>query len=297
MNPRGRAELLLFGTTFLWAGTFVVVKLGLSEVSPVLLVALRFTLAGALLFLLFPKEILTIRADQVGPGVILGGLLFIGFALQTIGLKDTTASKSAFITGLMVIFTPLFQLGIEKRPPKRGNLGGILIVTAGLWLLTRPTGSAEPGSGFNIGDALTLGCAAVFGLYLVMLDVISKRQDPLPLTFLQMIGSAAFAWAILPFLETPVWHPTLWGIGMLLYLSILANLVSGYIQTRYQRDTTPTRAALIFTIEPVWASILGAVILGETLGPAGILGGILIIAGVLVSQLSDRQAEGRSGPD
>lgn len=108
MTRRGRAELYLFATTFIWGGTFVAVKLGVVDLSPVLFVALRFSLAAGLLFLFGIKRILKTDRALVWKGSLLGFLLFLGFTLQTVGLKYTTASESAFITGLMVIFTPSF---------------------------------------------------------------------------------------------------------------------------------------------------------------------------------------------
>lgn len=286
-TPRGRAELFLFATTFIWGGTFVAVKLGLGDLSPVLFVALRFSLAVPVLLSFSPKQILKIDRVLLWKGSLLGSLLFLGFALQTVGLTDTTASKSAFITGLMVIFTPFFQFAIEKRAPKPANLAGVAIVTAGLWFLTSPSGGSPPGIGFTWGDALTLLCAAVFGLYIVLLDLFSKDAEALPLTFLQMLTPAVLGWLVLPLLETPVWRSTPNAIAVLLFCALLGNVLSNYIQTRYQRDTTPTRAVIIFTIEPLWASILGYWMLQEVIGYGGVTGGAMIIAGILVSELSD----------
>jgi drug/metabolite transporter (DMT)-like permease len=282
MTLRGRAELYLFGTTFFWGGTFVVVKFGLADISPVLLVALRFSLAAVVLLLLGARRILRIDRTLFWKGSLLGFLLFLAFTLQTIGLKGTTASKSAFITGLMVIFTPFFQFAIEKRPPRPGNFVGVVIVTAGLWLLTSPSGSA-----ITRGDFLTLLCAAVLGLYIVMLGRISKGADPFQLTFLQMIPPALLGWITVFSFETQVWNPTLAAIGVVAYCALLGNIVCGYVQTRYQRDTTPTRAVIIFTIEPLWATLLAYTALGEVIGYWGMAGGILIIGGILISEFSD----------
>jgi drug/metabolite transporter (DMT)-like permease len=284
---RGRAELFLFATTFIWGGTFVAVKLGLGDLSPVLFVALRFSLAALVLLPLSFKRILKIDRALLWKGCLLGSLLFLGFILQTVGLTDTTASKSAFITGLMVIFTPFFQFAIEKRAPKFANLAGVAIVTAGLWFLTSPSSGGPSGTGFTWGDGLTLLCAAGFGLYIVMLDLFSKGEEALPLTFLQMLTSAVLGWLTLPWLESPVWHPTPNAVAVLLFCALLGNVLSNYVQTRYQRDTTPTRAVIIFTIEPLWASILGYWVLREVIGYGGMAGGAMIIAGILISELSD----------
>jgi drug/metabolite transporter (DMT)-like permease len=286
VTKRHTAELILFAATFIWGGTFVIAKLGLEDISPLLLNALRFTIATLLFFVLFPKHLHQMSQDTFYKGGILGLLLFLGFATQTVGLQYTTASKSAFITAMFVVFTPFFQLVIEKRRPYATNLLGIVTVSVGLWFLTAPSGE-----GFNRGDGLTLLCAIVFGLYIVALDIISKKHDLVHLTFLQVFFCAAVSWVGVGLLEIPVFKSTpnaFWSLG---YLAILATVVTTYVQTRFQRDTTPTRAAIIFTIEPVWAAILGYVLLEERLGMLGALGAGLIIAGILISELSDNRDE------
>ncbi len=278
MTKKTRAELLLFATTFIWGGTFVVVKWGLGDLSPLLLNAFRFSIAALLLFIFFPRHILQTDRDTLYKGNLLGLLLFLGFATQTLGLQYTTASNSAFITGMMVIFTPFFQVVVEKRMPQPTHLLGIAIVLVGLWFLTSPYGA-----GFNRGDGLTLLCAMIFGLYIVILDIVSKGYDILHLTFVQILVSAALGWVCAAMFEMPYLRLTLDLIWVLAYLSVLATLLTTYVQTRFQRDTTPTRAVLIFTVEPVWAGILGALLLQEQLGLLGMVGGGLIIAGILAS--------------
>lgn len=282
MTAKGRAEWFLFATTFIWGGTFVIIKQGLADLSPLLMVSIRFTLASLVLFPFCIGGLLRADRKSIFWGCVLGLLIFAGFLLQTIGLKETTTSKSAFITTMMVIFTPLFQLILLKRRPRWGNFMGVIIVSAGLWFLTAPSGG-----GLNRGDLLTLLCAIVFGLFIVLLDWTTRRYDFLLMTFLQIATPALCGWILLPFFEQPIFRPTQTALFALGYTSILATVATGYIQTRYQRDTTPTRAALIFTIEPVWAAILGFIFLQETMGKGGILGGGLIIGGILFSELSE----------
>jgi drug/metabolite transporter (DMT)-like permease len=182
----------------------------------------------------------------------------------------------------MVIFVPLLQFVIERRLPKIGNIVGVVIVAAGLWFLTSPVGA-----GLNAGDALTLVCALLFAVYIVYLDVISKEMTPMQLVFLQMFCTAMYALIATLAFETPVFHWSGEGIAALLYLTFLATLVTTYVQTRFQKDTTPTRAVVIFSIEPVVASLMAALILGERMGTLGVFGGALIVGGVLISELSD----------
>jgi drug/metabolite transporter (DMT)-like permease len=288
VTAKGRAEWLLFATTFIWGGTFVIIKEGLADLSPLMMVSVRFTLATLILLPFCMKTLFRADRKSILWGLLLGFLIFAGFFLQTLGLKETTTSKSAFITTMMVIFTPLFQLILLKRRPKWGNLVGVILVSIGLWFLTAPSGG-----GLNRGDLLTLLCAIVFGLFIVLLDWTTRRYDFLLMTFLQIVTPAICGWILLPFVEQPLFRPTQAALFALGYTAILATVVTGYIQTRYQRDTTPTRAALIFAVEPVWAAILGFLFLQESLGRWGMFGGGLIIGGILFSELSETMmAEG-----
>jgi hypothetical protein len=125
VTTRTRAEAALLATTLIWGGTFAVVKIGMRDVSPLLLIAVRFLIGGALMVVLFGRRILPLTGQAILKGSILACFLFLGFVTQNIGLTITTASKSAFITGMMVVFVPLLQIVIERRPPKVGNVVGV----------------------------------------------------------------------------------------------------------------------------------------------------------------------------
>lgn len=281
MTNKTFAELVLFGTTFIWGSTFIAIKWGLESLSPLLFLAIRFSIAALLFALFFGRSLRTITWSTVKAGALLGCLLCLGFALQTVGLEWTTASKSSFITGLMVVFTPLVHFAMGRSRPTRGNLGGVAVVTLGLWLLTDPTGGS-----FNRGDVLTLLCAAVFATYIVMLDRLSPDHPVLPLTFVQIAVTALLSWAGAGALETVRVAPTATALWTTAYLAVAATILTGYVMTRYQRDTTPTRAAIIYSVEPVWASAMAALVLGERLTPVGMVGAAIILCGVLLSSLS-----------
>lgn len=282
MKKRTKAELYLLLCTLIWGGTFVVVKQGLENSPPFLYIAIRFGLATLLFIPFVLKHLRSISKEAILGGIVLGVLLWIGFATQTVGLQFTSASKSGFITGLLVVFTPIFQIIIEKRLPKKGNVIGVILVVIGLYFLTSPAGAH-----FNIGDSLTLVCAAFFGLYIVYLDVFSKKHSFLILAFIQFVVSA-FLSAICSYFYEPL--EIKFTSNMLLglaYLTILATVFTLTIQTKYQKDTTPTRAAIIFSLEPVIAAFFAFMVLGEIIGGGGILGGGLVVAGLLISELSD----------
>lgn len=282
MSTRTKAELFLLSCTIIWGGTFVVVKQSLADVSPLFFIAIRFSLATVLFVSFSARSLRQINKRTLQGGLALGVMLFLGFATQTVGLQYTTASKAGFITGLLVVFTPIFQIMIERRLPKTGNVIGVILVVIGLFFLTSPEGSE-----FNVGDGLTLLCAAIFGLYIVFLDIYAKEHDPLQLSFLQFVVTAVLAAIASPLFESIRCSLTPGFIASLAYLTILATVYTLTIQTRYQKDTTPTRAAIIFSVEPVFAAIIAYLALGERIGSLGVLGGIIVVSGLLISELSD----------
>jgi len=282
LTSRTRAESYLLSITIIWGSTFVLTKFILENASPFVYVALRFFLASLIVAVIFFQRLRTISKDGVAKGVVLGVLLFFGFMLQTIGMKYTSASKSAFITGLMVVFTPIFQLIIERKAPKIGNIIGVVFVASGLFLLTSPKGSE-----FNIGDALTLMCAVLFSIYTVYLGIYGKDHDPAHLTFVQFVSTAILAAVAIPFLETSYLNLTFSFLLNLAYLAVLPTVVALYIMAKYQKYTTPTRSAIIYSMEPPFAAIFAFFIICERIGMMGIMGGIMILAGLIMSELSD----------
>jgi drug/metabolite transporter (DMT)-like permease len=279
---RTRAEIYLLAMTVIWGSTFVLTKITLENASPFVYISLRFIIASFLFSVLFIKKLRSIPKDAVFKGAVLGVFLFLGFMTQTVGLKYTTSSKSAFITGLSVVFTPFFQILIERKLPKIGNVIGVILVAAGLYLMTSPEGG-----GLNIGDGLTLICAVIFSLYIVYMDVFGKLHEPAHLTIMQFLTTSVLALAAIPFLEVPYLAINNSFLLILFYLAVMPTVVALYILTKYQRYTTPTRSAVIYSMEPPIATIFAFFIVGERLGFLGLLGGMFILFGLIVSELSD----------
>lgn len=294
---RIKAELILFLITIIWAGTFVTIKPTLNFISPLLFVTIRFLIAAIVLTLIYREKLLQIPKATFKMGSILGLFLFVGFVVQTIGLKYTTATKSALITGTFVVFTPLLQVFVEKKPIKTGSIIGVILVFAGLIFLSSGESNLielfkSIGSDFNIGDFLTLICAIFFAGYIVYLDVISDKTDFNHVVWIQivvtLIGSFFLMFSFNQIgIEKIKVELNSQVILTILYTSIFATIITTFLQTKYQKYTTPTRAAIIFTSEPLIASILAYLILNETIGIFGLIGGALIIIGVLTSELFD----------
>jgi drug/metabolite transporter (DMT)-like permease len=282
MSTKARAELMLFVITCIWGSTFAIGKMVLEQVSPLQMMVVRFGIASFLFLLFGWKRIFPMSLKAVGKAAFLGILLFLGFTAQTIGLRWTTASKSAFITGMLVVFVPILQVVVERKPPKIGNVVGVIAVAVGLWFLTAPQGGS-----FTVGDGLTLLCAILFAGYVIYLDMISADMTALQLTAMHLITVGILSFFGLMMFGSFSIAVDGRGWAILAYLTLFSTVLSTLIQTRFQRDTTPTRAAVIFTIEPVVAAILAYLLLHDVLGVAGVAGGGLIVAGVLLSELSE----------
>jgi drug/metabolite transporter (DMT)-like permease len=292
-------ETMLMMNTLIWGATCVIIKSALMDVSPLLFISLRFFTATLILLPFAFKIFRNINRQIFRDGVFLGLLYFIGFTTQTVGLKYTTATKSAFITGTFIIFTPVFQVLIEKRPPAKRVLLGILLALTGLIFLTSKGDSllgvfSEISESFNIGDFLTLLCALFFALYLVYLDIITKRNDYKPLVFLQ-IAVTGILGLLFSFLfngweiETIEFSFSSSLLFAVLYTSIFATVLTTTIQTKYQKFVTPSVAGIIFSFEPIFAAVFAFFVLNEKISNFGLVGCVLIFAGLLVSEVLNRK--------
>jgi drug/metabolite transporter (DMT)-like permease len=161
-------------------------------------------------------------------------------------------------------------------------VAGVVLVTVGLYFLTSPAGSQ-----FNLGDGLTLICALSFGFYIVYVDIFSQECEPAQLTFVQFVTTAAFAAiSFLLFEKFRLSWTVSFTIGIA-YLAVFATVVAIFVQARFQKDTTPTRSAVIFSVEPVIASVFAYFLLDERIAKLGLLGAALILCGVIVSEFSE----------
>jgi len=279
-----KADLSLILVSAIWGATFVVVKRALDDATPFAFLAMRFTLAALLLAWPLRKAIFPFNPREALAGGVLGVFLGGGFAFQTVGLLYTTPSRSAFITGLYVVGVPVLAALLRLRGFNAASLGGVGLALAGLYLLTG-MGSAADGAGLGRGEILTLCCAATFAAHIVSTDVYSRRHDTRALTFWQVATAALISFPLAGLAESPRVQPTASLAGAVLITAVLATALTVAIQTHVQAWTSPTRVAIIFTMEPVFAALTSYIVEGERMTAVSAAGAGLILAGMLVSEI------------
>lgn len=268
--------------TVIWGSTFVVVKNALAGVGPFEFVFLRFLIGFVALFALFHGRLRSFGRAEWRAGGIIGVFLFLGYALQTTGLQLTTASKGGFITGLSVLLVPVIAFLFLHQRVSRGVLLGLALAPIGLYLLSF---SGFGAASFGFGDLLVLGCAFAFAGHIVSISAYAPRYDPVGLSIVQVGVVAALSGLGALLVERPLLVPPPPSTLAALYTGLLATAVVLGVQNSIQRFTTPVHTALIFSLEPVFAAIFAYQIDGETLGPRGILGGAIILAGMVVAEI------------
>jgi len=291
----GEGALLL--ATIIWGGTFVIIKESLNDISPMLFITLRFSLAAVILLPIFFIKRKSFSRKLLLSGMLLGLFLLLGFSTQTVGLKFTSATRSGFITGTMVVFVPILQLIIKKRSPTKGAIAGTVLVFLGLSFLSSGGNSiftlfSELGANFNFGDFMTLLCAVFFAFQIVYIDIISRKYDFWLLTFTQLATVSVLGiFATLLFDVTSIENikliPTDYLLFGILYTGLLATLINIAIQTKFQKEVTPTKAGIIYSFEPLFAALFAFFLLNEKITNFGVIGGALIFLGLLVSEAYD----------
>jgi len=292
LSPTASAHLLLLLVVFVWGATFVLVKDALRDISPLLFNLLRMTLAFIALAIVNHRQLRHISRYALRSGLVVGIFLAVGYQFQTAGLARTTAAKSAFITGLVVVFVPLFTVVPAFRSsntpiPSWTTAIGAVLAFAGLFFLTTPTGTSWKTLFVSVGtgDILTLGCAIAFAAHLLSLAHTSTRVPTGQLATIQ-IGVASLIMSItLPIGGRPyvVYTPRL--LIAIVITSLLATAAAFTIQSWAQRHLPPTHTAILLTLEPVFACLTSFLVLHERFGRRSLSGAALILAGIVFIEL------------
>ncbi len=284
---RWQVDLLLILVTLIWGSTFLVVQNSLKEVEPYTFLAFRFGLGALTLAGLFWKHLRRLTRAELGAGSLIGLFLFGGYAFQTIGLQYTTTSKVGFITGLNVVIVPVLSILILRQWPSLGATLGVILAATGMFLLSI-------GDSFNLefgtGEALVLGCALCFALQIVLISRYAPRQDPFNLAIVQIAVTALLSFLFIVPAGEPLVLPPGSAWPAIIIMGVVATAFTFATMNRVQQFTTSTRAALIYSLEPVFAGIFGY-LAGETLSLPAWVGCGLIFFGMITSELKFRKAK------
>jgi drug/metabolite transporter (DMT)-like permease len=267
-----------------WGTTFIIVKNAIQTLPVYNFLFIRFLLAFLLLTIIFHKKLKTIDKKTFAVASVIGAMLFLGYAFQTMGLKYTTASKSGFISGFSVVLVPILEAVFLKRKPSKSSILGIVLAFIGLILLT-----ANIDLSINIGDFLTLLCAFAFGMQIVLIAKYASTLDTYLLATIQ-IGIVALLSGIITLLLEKPFVPTSFNVWSAIVITgVFATAFAIVAQNTMQAYTTATHAALIFALEPVFAAIAAFLIGGEVMSFRAILGGIFMFTGIVLSELPEKE--------
>ena len=286
-----QANYLLLLTAVIWGGGFVAQRLGMQHLSPFIFNGFRFLIGGITLIpvIIFRGK----RVDETSGsikqilliGCAAGLLLFFGATYQQLGLVYTSAGKAGFITGLYVIIVPLLGIIWGDKAPNRTWLGAVLAVI-GLYLL-----SATEGLNIAAGDGMVLIGAFFWALHVQFIARFSPRVDPIQLSFVQSIFTSLISFMVGFTRESFVGSQVISAVMPILYGGVISIGIAYTLQIVAQRNAKPGHAAIILSLESVFAVFLGWLILGELLSPRIVLGCILMLSGMMVSQIHPRGSD------
>ncbi|WP_043204294.1 DMT family transporter [Pseudomonas putida] len=279
-----KAELVLVFITMLWGGTFLLVHNVMTVSGPMFFVGLRFAAAALFVGVVSVRALPGLTFTELKAGMLIGVSIMLGYGLQTMGLQTISSSQSAFITALYVPFVPLLQwLVLGRRPGLMPSIG-ICLAFVGLMLLAGPEGGSLH---FSEGEVVTLVSAVAIAAEIILISRYAGQVDVRRVTVVQLATASLLAFLMI--VPTQERIPDFsW---LLLASAVGLGAMSAVIQVAMnwaQKSVSPTRATLIYAGEPVWAGIVGR-LAGERLPGVALLGGLLIVIAVIVSELKVRR--------
>jgi drug/metabolite transporter (DMT)-like permease len=297
-----RADLMLLFAAVIWGSGFVAQRLGMEHIGPYAFTGIRFAIGTLVLLPVIAwrnkgknqrrnRDELN-AARTLRTGALLGSVLFGGAALQQIGLVYTMPGKAGFITGLYVVFTPLLGLLLRQRSP-RTIWAAVALAAAGLYLLSMTSSLM-----LQIGDAYVLGGAVVWALQVVLVGHYAPRFDPIRLAAAQFATTALLGVAAaLLFERDTTWTGVVNAGGAFLYSGVLSVGVAFTLQVVAQRHSPPAHAAILMSLEAVFAAIFGVLLMNEVFTPRQLLGCALMLAAMLLAQIRPRRPKKQVLPD
>ncbi len=286
MSQRLRADFALVICALIWGATFVVIKDALADMSVIAYIAVRFGIAAVLMAMIYWRAVRALTLREVWAGAQIGLFMFAGYMFQITGLRWTTPSKAAFVTGMYVVFVPIVLAIFGRRRISIWIWAGALAALAGLYFLSVPP---EGLGKLNRGDPIVFGCAVMFAFHMIFISRNVEKYSVASLSFLQVATTAVLATVLVPIAAAAGWEQprlvwTPYVIFAVLATAIGATVICFSLQTWAQKHTSASRAAILLTLEPVFAAVTSVTFGGERIGARMLLGALLIFGGILVAE-------------
>lgn len=285
---------MLVFATLLWGSTFVAQSNGMDHIGPFTFLAVRNVLGAVFLFLLsfvtdrISKKVKTSKAQWMDPklwkaALLCGTPLFIAAGLQQVGIVNTDPGKSGFLTAMYIVFVPILGIFLKKKPSKWIPVSVILGV-AGLYFL-----SCVGVTSISVSDLLLIGCAVVYAIQILCVDIFAPELDSVRLNCLCCALTSILAGIATFLTETPSWEAVNSCWGPLLYAGILSSGIAFTLQMAGQKHVEPSTASLLMSLESVFAVLSGWMILGDVLNVWESIGCVLIFIAIMLSQIPDKK--------
>jgi drug/metabolite transporter (DMT)-like permease len=275
-------DLVALLMTIIWGGTFLVTKETLRLVGPFTYLGLCYLVATLTLVAIFHRRLLRITRVELLCGLLIGVILFAGYAFQTIALQWTSVSKTGFITGLYVPLVPLFSLLLLRQRIAITAWVGVALSVIGLFLLSVHQGLTVS---LGPGEGLLLGCAVAFALQIVLVSKFAPTVNAINLAIIQLALTAVLSLLAVPLNHEPIAPPPLLAWVPLVLLGTCDMAFTLLAMNWLQQFVSGTRATLIYSLEPMWAAFFGVLLAGDTLSMVAWLGCACIFAGMVVGRL------------
>jgi drug/metabolite transporter (DMT)-like permease len=298
LTKRARADLALGFCALIWGSTFVVVKDALADASVFVYIAIRFGLASIVMAILFWRSLQQLNRSAIWAGAQIGFFMLGGYVFQTAGLQFTTPSKAAFITGCSVVLVPVL-LAVFGRGINFWISSGATAALAGLYLLTVPP---EGLGALNLGDVLVFICSIMFALHIIFISRYVERHAFGALAFLQVATTALLSLLLVPlFAATHLDPPRLSWTHSLVFAILLTSIGSTVMGFSYQvwaqKHTSPSHAAILLSLEPVFAAITSWLVTREHLSSRSLAGAALIFVGIMLAELKGSAPAAPESPE
>jgi len=284
------ATFWMIVATVFWGGSFVFNKIGFREVPPIQFLFLRFSLATLIMGLLCLRRLPGLNRRIIWKGVTVGFALGLGNLSFVLGVSGTTVSRAGFLNNLFVLIIPLLALLLWRERVDRWTLTGIFLALAGLWQLA--SGGVE---GFNRGDLFSTVCALFIAVHIIMVSRILRDEDVYLVTMTQFATVATMGALLVAAFPPAPYRVGPLSATALVYCAIFPTIICFTLQNTFQRYTSPTKAGLIYTMDPVWSMLGGVLFLGERLSAKEWLGCALIFGAVVLPMAIRRYRERRFG--